>query len=124
MDTINISTVESNTIKEETIDSNGRLVTSLSQQQHPTSNMPLRLDQLNLDESHTDLSKRGEDYVTATTDIPTPETTPPPSTNPVPLPASIPVTVAPAPVVHHHHEEKKTRWGLGRKIRGDKKDKK
>jgi hypothetical protein len=117
MDSINISTSQGQgqggleTVKEDNT-TDGRPITVSSQ--HPT--MPLRIDNLNLD--NTAAPPRREDFVAA--DIPTPETTPPPPPT-QPVVASAPAAPdAPVPVV----EEKKTRWGLGRKIRGEKKDKK
>jgi hypothetical protein len=105
MDSINISNGMDTSVKEDnTNDINGR-PTNIVSSQHPTMPLsPIRLDNMNIHDQHFDPSHppRREEF--STPELSTPESTPPPS-----LPAV--------------QEEKKTRWGLGRKIR-EKRDKK
>lgn len=101
MDSINIATASSLS-KDENIYNNGR-PTNIVPSQHPNTPLsPLRLENMNINNSHLDTihSPRREEF--SSTDILTPETTPP----------------QPPP-----QEEKKMRWNLGRKLR-EKKDKK
>ncbi|CAO3651639.1 unnamed protein product [Mucor hiemalis] len=108
MDSIDISTGVDASLKEDnTNDINGRPTNHVSSQ-HPTIPVsPIRLDNMNIHDQHFDPSypPRREEF--SHNDIPTPESTPPTHSTPLP------------PV----QEEKKTRWGLGRKIR-EKRDKK
>ncbi|KAI7907747.1 uncharacterized protein BX663DRAFT_491912 [Cokeromyces recurvatus] len=98
MDSINIS-LDNNKIDCD----NDRPVPVMSQQPLTIPVSPLRLDNISNDNNHFNLQSpiigKKDDY--SNSEIPTPETTPSPP----------------------HQEEKKTRWGLGRKIR-EKRDKK
>lgn len=101
MDSINIATELDTTAKEDNTCSNGRPTNLVSQ--HPTMPLsPIRLDNINDQHFESISSPRREEF--SNLEVPTMETT---MNQPPPPP----------------HEEKKTRWGLGRKLR-EKKDKK
>lgn len=101
MDTINIATGVDTTGKEDNTSSNGRPINLVSSQYPATPLSPIRVDSVNEQHFESIGSPRREDFPNI--DTPTVET----AMNQPPPP----------------QEEKKTRWGLGRKLR-EKKDKK